>query len=311
MAREAKVGLLLGLVFIVAIAIVLRGVHENGPAQLEASLGIPPKDVKPLEMETLSVAVDSLAPVNSKIIPPQENRPVSQSGVALPVNSAAQQNLATAPPSQPQPVRYQQDLPRGPYVQNQAAQFEPLANQEPVTPLGKLPDTVTAALDKITFEPKSKIIDVAALTPPKRPKASLYIVQKGDDLSRIALKVYGREEGKRWVNVEKIYKANRKILPSADMIREGQRLVIPALAHRITPQQSPQVSPQQLQPAPRKHPGKTRNVYVVKDGDSLWKIAENQLGNGGRYNEIVDLNTTSLRDENNLFVGMRLKLPLQ
>jgi len=31
-------------------------------------------------------------------------------------------------------------------------------------------------------------------------------------------------------------------------------------------------------------------VYVVKDGESLWKIAANQLGSGGRYRELEKLN---------------------
>jgi nucleoid-associated protein YgaU len=54
---------------------------------------------------------------------------------------------------------------------------------------------------------------------------------------------------------------------------------------------------------------KPGNTYVVKDGDSLWQIASERLGDGNRYKEIVKLNTDVLANENDLQVGMQLKLP--
>ena len=50
--------------------------------------------------------------------------------------------------------------------------------------------------------------------------------------------------------------------------------------------------------------------YVVREGDSLWSIAGEQLGNGSRYKEISKLNTDVLENENDLTVGMRLRLPV-
>ena len=49
--------------------------------------------------------------------------------------------------------------------------------------------------------------------------------------------------------------------------------------------------------------------YVVQDGDSLWKIATSQLGNGARYPDIVKLNADHLSDENSLKIGTRLRMP--
>ena len=51
------------------------------------------------------------------------------------------------------------------------------------------------------------------------------------------------------------------------------------------------------------------NQYIVREGDSLWSIAGEQLGNGSRYKEISKLNADILKDENDLTVGMRLSLP--
>ena len=49
--------------------------------------------------------------------------------------------------------------------------------------------------------------------------------------------------------------------------------------------------------------------YVVKEGDTLWNIAAEKLGNGCRYKEISKLNTDVLTDENDLTIGMKLSLP--
>ena len=38
--------------------------------------------------------------------------------------------------------------------------------------------------------------------------------------------------------------------------------------------------------------------YTVVAGDSLWKIAQNNLGNGARYPEIIAANAGKLKDEN-------------
>lgn len=46
--------------------------------------------------------------------------------------------------------------------------------------------------------------------------------------------------------------------------------------------------------------------YTVRAGDSLWAIAANQLGNGGRYKEIMSLN--GLKDDV-IYAGQVLKMP--
>jgi nucleoid-associated protein YgaU len=62
--------------------------------------------------------------------------------------------------------------------------------------------------------------------------------------------------------------------------------------------------------APTKHEPATER-YTVKRGDSLWKIAEQRLGDGSRYVEIVDLNEPVLGGRPDFLVpGTVLKVPL-
>ena len=47
-------------------------------------------------------------------------------------------------------------------------------------------------------------------------------------------------------------------------------------------------------------------TYTVKTGDTLWDIAQNLLGNGARYKEIVSLNNLH---SSIIYPGQVLKIP--
>jgi nucleoid-associated protein YgaU len=51
--------------------------------------------------------------------------------------------------------------------------------------------------------------------------------------------------------------------------------------------------------------------YIVQEDDNLWRIATKQLGDGSRYREISKLNANVLKDENDLTVGMLLRMPVR
>lgn len=55
-----------------------------------------------------------------------------------------------------------------------------------------------------------------------KKEGKTYIVKKGDTLQKIADKMYGTT--KKW---KKIYNANKDVLETPDVIRSGQKLVIP------------------------------------------------------------------------------------
>lgn len=50
-------------------------------------------------------------------------------------------------------------------------------------------------------------------------------------------------------------------------------------------------------------------TYTVKSGDSLWKIAQKNLGKGGRYMEVYNLNKDKIKNPNLIYPGQVLTLP--
>lgn len=52
-------------------------------------------------------------------------------------------------------------------------------------------------------------------------------------------------------------------------------------------------------------------AYTVMPGDSLWRIATNELGDGARWGEIYEANKGSIKDPRIIFKGQELTLPGQ
>jgi len=117
----------------------------------------------------------------------------------------------------------------------------------------------------------------------------------------------------------RIFRNNSDAQTSSDKINLGQSLVVPKLiASELDKVNIAGIFPSSLfekvKSIGRRHISADNHEakgvqYVVREGDSLWSIAGEQLGNGSRYKEISKLNANVLKDENDLTVGMRLSLP--
>ena len=113
--------------------------------------------------------------------------------------------------------------------------------------------------------------------------ALLYRVKSGDTLWGISRQYLGG--GPRY---KEIMDANGL---TNDMIYPGQILKIPA--------SNPGGSDSSVQEPEYR-------TYMVKQGDTLWKIAQNLFGDGNKYSEIMNLNNLP---NGNLQVGQILKIP--
>ena len=49
--------------------------------------------------------------------------------------------------------------------------------------------------------------------------------------------------------------------------------------------------------------------YTVQKGDSLWKIAQEKLGSGYKWNEIYEANKSIIQDPDRIYVGQVLQIP--
>jgi len=287
--KEAKIGLLLGLVFIVGIAVVLRGVHQGEENMASETLAISQKVASSDEPEVpekvkLSDAVEQLGPSREQE-KPLANLPLPKAQLPKEPSRGAQ-----GPVMLDGPTRYEQKLPEV------AVAIQQRQDQLPNRMLGPATDKSTRA-------------DAVVMVTQKSSQIRKYVVREGDNLSKIALKMYDSMEGKRWVNVQRIYKANKKQMPSADTLKPGQVLIIPALPSRSVERVVKIVKSEPANQVKTTAKNKKAKVYVVREGDTLWDIAAEELGSGVRFSEIAEVNKKILADEDNLWVGMRLRLP--
>lgn len=115
-----------------------------------------------------------------------------------------------------------------------------------------------------------------------QPQPLTYVVQPGDTLSSIAQAELG--DGGRW---PQIFALNRDQISDPDLIVAGQVLRMP--------------DPASNDPVPQ--------VYKVRHGDSLSKIARKQLGNADRWPDIFELNRDVINNPSVIFPGQFLLLP--
>lgn len=113
--------------------------------------------------------------------------------------------------------------------------------------------------------------------------AVLYTVKKGDTLWKIAQKELG--DGSRYKEIKTLNGLK------SDTIRTGDKLKLPGSTSATATES----------PAKEEY-----TTYTVKKGDSLWKIAQNQLGKGSRYPEIMTLNGLKSKT---ISTGTQLKIP--
>jgi nucleoid-associated protein YgaU len=278
MASDAKIGLLLGLVFIFIIALIINGLpsfHEDG----------------------------SNNQLTTNMVSLQNNPP------AIAAKERGVINLREAVGKKPTQVEL------------------PSADNQDILPATAVPESAsvvkeTTAVEAIVAAAQAVVAkDEGQKTESNEAILSkIYVVSEGDTLAVIARKFYGSHEGSKKINIASIFEANRKLLKSPDEINVGQKLIIPPLLASV-PDKGKIVNVlsgtefTKVESIGKKHllangrQAEQNSGYVVREGDSLWQIAAEQLGNGSRCSEIAELNAGVLDGEDNLSVGMRLKMP--
>lgn len=287
MTSDAKVGLLLGLVFIFIIAFLINGLPDFH------------RDVNNNELTTNMVSSQNNSPAlaaNERKVSREvaDNiKPIKETPFAEAAGKSSEDNRG---------VYFTMPLPQTTSAVEKTDETNPAAAPLP------LPSPVAEKTDTPKVESNRKAAP------------EIYIVREGDVLANIAKKFYGPVDGNKKENIDRIFEANSGVLKLPDEIYEGQKLIIPPLTASASDKNKldsvfPTTMFKKVESIGQSHlpadnqQTKQAERYIVREGDTLWRIAAEQLGDGSRYGEIAKLNADVLDDEDSLAVGMRLKMP--
>jgi nucleoid-associated protein YgaU len=268
MTSDAKIGLLLGLIFIFVIAFVINGLPSlRPPVSKVGAMTISPGEDWTSVVGKTEEAVSSLPDAPSQPWAGDEPAPaVEEPKPVVQEPKAVAQETSQSPTANTEGVRSSLPLPSleklihelTPTIQQkdqvatinldtadrvqepapgsgrQAVAAAPQARSEPV-PEPKPVETTTKVAD--TREP-AKPASVAS-KPVIIPGSTIYTAVSGDNLGVIAKKVYGPEEGNRVANIQRIFHANEATLESANKVRVGMKLIIPPALPKLTTATAP------------------------------------------------------------------------
>jgi nucleoid-associated protein YgaU len=313
MTSDAKIGLLLGLVFIFIIAFIINGLpaiggrlpdaDETAMLQLDDNtLGLADNERQAQEVMSWSQLFEEEEEVEAFQPAVESAPPANEDWNAATADSTEVRSIIPLPSIESIMTGLRDGL-------ENAARSAVQASQTVLTQQDQAEERTIAA--ETTVPATSRL---ATGTP------RVYEVQQDDVLATVAKKVYGPEEGNRLVNIQRIFEANRRTLESPDEIFVGQKLLIPPLLASTAGSGRPDASlsgsdfetvegvgRRVLNDLPER--ASDARWYVVQDGDSLWKIAAAQLGSGTRSEELTNLNSDILKNPNNLQVGQKIRLP--
>ena len=291
MTADAKIGLLLGLMFIVIIAFLLTGLpdflQKGSDGVIETAI-TPDNENTITVNQAVSSIVENLEPASlRRAQPPQTEQVVADFSRDEPVQTPIGTGVTELPDAQPE-LSEVIELPSQP-------RHSRIAGSSPVA---------YGSVSTSTSESKT------------------HVVQSGENLAEIAMRYYGKENGNRRVTVQRLYEVNNDILESPDKIRQGDKLTIPPYGELMNPTRP---SAQGLlnrfqdlfEPAGQTEmttragtrPASGPKVYTVREGDRLWDIADELLGTGNRYMEIARLN--KIKNPDFVPAGTRLKIPVR
>ncbi|MHC5111423.1 MAG: LysM peptidoglycan-binding domain-containing protein [Planctomycetota bacterium] len=147
---------------------------------------------------------------------------------------------------------------------------------------------------------------------PAQAKGDRYTVASGDTLTGIAKRFYGSSSKSV---IDAIFDANRAVLPSADDLRSGLDIILPAIPESASvPSRKPRTA-QASADAQRRSKSRERSTvdearwYRIQKNDTYIKIARSQLGEEARWQEIFELNKDKFPKASMIREGVRIRLP--
>jgi nucleoid-associated protein YgaU len=310
MTKETKIGLLVGLMFIILIGILLsdnfRGTMEPPSAPLDKAGSTVRQAVAAPGTGNAPPVVYVPAPDVSPRGTVATQRDLDAPPPPVVVTATGNQTGATGHPATPAAPGSNAGDSQGPVAGIIPADLADAAHRHgedlvAVNPNGTTtPDPIGAAgTGNPTGTPQTQL---AAANGTRE-----HVAVAGDSVSKMAAKFLGQNTK---ANRDAIIKLNPSLQTDANKVVVGHTYLIPAAPAGAAPAgpTTPQVATV-APPTPTTPSNRPEIFYTVKPNDSLWKIANNVLGDPSAVAAIQDLNHDVLNGSTTVQVGMKLRLP--
>ena len=300
MTRETKISLLVGLAFIIVIGILLSD-HFHATQEL-------PQAILTQGADIMRRATNEPGTANPPInfVAPTESSPTQP----VPTHDEMTQ---PASPVIPTPNYGNEQASANPAPAEHPAQNQNTTNQVPDRALADAAQRhgeslVQANIDGSSSPTQTENAPPAPVQVMAGPKQ--YRAEDGDTVSRMALKFLG---GNTRANREAIINANPSLQDDPDKVIVGKMYKIPVRGQTSNTEDNTVATNQNDDSAnpPSPETSSGRYFYTVQEGDSLWAIANDQLGDPSAVDAIKQLNASVLKGDNHDVVvpGMKLRLP--
>lgn len=327
MTRETKIGLLVGLAFIIVVGILLSEhltTATERPSAPLADAGVGVREGVAAPGINYGDGTDLPYRVPEPVHPVPTARELSQT---LSVNPP---QVVVGPGSDPKtPIRIT-NTPTAPAIISGGEQPRP-DDSQPVTEspvVTRVPTDIFANQHPIQAVAQQHGESIVSVVPsvqsqtqvsstsgglPTPSKVREYIAQPGDTLSRMAALLPG---GNTKTNRDAIVSLNPELQKDPNKVIAGRKYQLPVEIASPSNSYVPAPLVQTPSPVVRNVPSDstktatgTYRTYVVKKGDSLSKIAMEQLGSKSQVSVIRELNQDVLKGSDLIKIDMKLKLP--
>ena len=338
MTRETKIGLLVGLAFIIVIGILLSdhltSATEPQQAQLAQVAGNVRTGVTVPGESTANPPISVAQPPQQPPVTPQQTVPLKEeltpprppveivqiggSGAPAPMSAQPIPPITVAPP--PEGVTGNTNVQQpGQPAPGRSTEVAPETTTPPA-PGGSLVSVAESMGEEVVTLDGQKVVQPPARTVAAGPAlpagAKEYKAQSGDSVTRMAARLMG---GDTKANRDALIAANPSLQQNANLVIAGRTYVIPAAA-ATNATSSAQAASNNTTPTPMPPPAPEvsdvpvvpvapEHFYIVKAGDTLTRIAVEQLGSAAGVPALMDLNKDILKGKDIIHPNMKLRLP--
>lgn len=271
MTADAKVGLLLGLIFIIVIAFLINGLpkflqSESAAEQFETQIEIPTAPDLVIDNRVIETARDLQADV-----PLRRTEPPDQVVV----------------------------LDASPVADDVESRISPEQIASVSVRVPNIPVAVQPAADSV-LQPRYHIVQSGE----NLPVIAKQYYGPEDGNRRIVIQELYEANSDVLDSPDKIRVNDKLVIPPLEQLLNGSDTTLTASAQTQEPSLLSRFA-EFFEPVDSDKPAR---LYVVQKGESLWGIAQKTLGDGRRYKEILKMNG-GINNPDDVRVGMTLKIP--